>query len=765
MNSKAMSKRSLFSTRFVRGISCCSIGAALLFTTAFNAGAFENAADAMKSAREKLKASDFVGASKDADEAARLAGANIAQRADALFFKAQVAEGEKDYAKALAAVEAVLAEPELSPNHAFGAIVRKANLLGKEGKNEEAAKVFLDAAAHPKLQAPAEKSRVLSQFAEFHERNKEPEKAVEIYGQILADAQTPVLSKVHALRNRAKVRVSQFKFDEAQADYQEALRIPELKTRDRAIVLGDVARAFSAQGDSEKALETYAKILEVEGLTDEDKKVVSERTRGFYKNIGDAKRMKSLLEALGGAKTAREFAWLRDYAQVAEASGLLIEAVDIWGQALALPELPPKNYTEAALGKMTSLASLGRREELAKFASEVAENAALDEESRFSASLIKASFSSGKPSVLAAGALPKSSLDAEKKAKAFDVAGKLLMRVGDFENARFLGHQAEAMFQKRPEVVYECRFVDQAPSGVTGWFGSSIFKDPGSRESRFEPYNQAAAANLINDVNVTRSVVSDGKAGTGNAAFYMAGDARGWHIFIDYKDDQIEQAMAGLVGGGNLEMYFTPGKGECYYQFMIDVPGGKTTFIPWTSPHRNYRKLDDYLQTQIAPVKDGLGVSLFIPWEVVYDKLPKEGELWPFGLINFARQGGFTWGSGQTHEMSRFGKVRFVGIEKALPAIRRAIVMKAFANYKESVRGARRFWNDEVKGDRAFFNNVLVPEIAKLDELGKRVTPDMSKEDVELLFAQAVPNWMEFNYLVAELRTQFLNDRLFSQAN
>jgi hypothetical protein len=396
----------------------------------------------------------------------------------------------------------------------------------------------------------------------------------------------------------------------------------------------------------------------------------------------------------------------------------------------------------------------------------VAGNAALEEGQRVSANLISAGISSdGKQRVLTAGNLPKSSLDGQKTADAYAVAAKVFMRLGDYENARFLGNQADALFQKRPELVYDCTFVEQAPMGVSGWAASPIVKDPSRREARFEPYNQAAAALLVNDVNVTRSVVAEGKQGAGNAGFYMAGDARGWHIYVDYREEQVDEVLGGIVDGGGLELYFAPGKGECYYQIMTDVPSGKTSVIAWTSPHRHYRKLDNHLKVQVAPLKDGFGIHFFIPWEVVYDKLPEEGGLWQFGLVNFTRQGGFTWGSGQVHELNRFGTIRFDGIEKSMPAIRRAIVMKALTKYKESARGARRFWNDEVKGDRVFFENTLLPEITKLDELGKLVVPGMPQGDVDMLFAKAVPNWMEFEYFVAELRSRSLGDRLFSQAD
>ncbi|MEI6425086.1 MAG: hypothetical protein WCP55_22950, partial [Lentisphaerota bacterium] len=154
---------------------------------------------------------------------------------------------------------------------------------------------------------------------------------------------------------------------------------------------------------------------------------------------------------------------------------------------------------------------------------------------------------------------------------------------------------------------------------------------------------------------------------------------------------------------------------------------------------------------------------MFFPWDMVYDKLPKEGDLWTFGLVNWSRGGGFTWGSGQVHELNKFGKVKFTGIGKYIPLIKRSIVMKAFANYKKAAASASTFWKDEIKGDQNFYNKVLLPKIEKFNELGKLVKPEMTQTDTDMLFEKVVPDWMEFNYLVSELRSEYVQDKLMEE--
>ena len=52
--------------------------------------------------------------------------------------------------------------------------------------------------------------------------------------------------------------------------------------------------------------------------------------------------------------------------------------------------------------------------------------------------------------------------------------------------------------------------------------------------------------------------------------------------------------------------------------------------------------------------------------------------------------------------------------------------------------------------------------VAALNTYGKMVKPGVSDADVETLFAEAVPKWMEIEYVVADLRTRYMSDKLFA---
>jgi len=737
------------------------LGAALFFGSLCQLGAFQNPFEALKAAREKARASDFAGAEQAIDEAIRLSGTNAAQRSDALLYRAEVREIQKEYDKALEILQAIYTAAETPVNQRIRSVEKIAAVLRSQGNNDLAVERFRDALANPAFSEAAHKERILFSLAQFYEGILKPDDALGVFEEILKLPGCSDASRVRALRARARILTSLYRFEPARKELEAALQVASVKTAEQASILNDLADSLITAGEREEAKRVLSKILETPGLNEAEKKGVVARAIKSYRRCNDFEGARKALSLLGDLNGKGYYPMLLDYVRLAEANKRNAEAKEAWGMILSLPDLTPQQLETAAFARINLLADELNRKEIGELALRVANDPGVKGPSKLAASIIAAGVAGGKPAKITT--LPKADLDGEQTANAYASAAKVFMRMGDYENARFLNAQAEALYEKRPELFYDCQFVEQAPVGVSGWLTSPLVREASRRESRFEPYNKAAAALLVNDVNVVRNVeTSNAGEATSNLGFYMLADSRGWHIYADIKDDQAEQVEAGLVGGGAMEMYIVPGEGEAYYQFLIDVPSGKTTCIPWNSPHRFYRKLDSYLKTQVAPVPGGFGAYLFVPWEVVYDKLPKEGDAWPFGFIYFGRQGGFTWGSGQVHELHRFGKVRFVGIEKAMPAIRRAIVMKAFAKYKEKARTVRRIWKDEIKGDPGFFQNVLDPELAKLDEYGKLVTPEMSQQDVDRLFAEAVPNWMELDYHVAELRTRYLTDKVFS---
>ena len=141
---------------------------------------------------------------------------------------------------------------------------------------------------------------------------------------------------------------------------------------------------------------------------------------------------------------------------------------------------------------------------------------------------------------------------------------------------------------------------------------------------------------------------------------------------------------------------------------------------------RRYRPLSEYLKYATQSIPGGFGTTFFIPWNTLYDRLPDAKSEWALGVIPWVRAGGFTWGSGQVHELNRFGKIKFNGIEKMLPAIKKQIVLSAWAKYKRESGNIRTLWNDEQRGDRDFETKAVTPLMDKLADYGKSVSSSMT---------------------------------------
>lgn len=66
-------------------------------------------------------------------------------------------------------------------------------------------------------------------------------------------------------------------------------------------------------------------------------------------------------------------------------------------------------------------------------------------------------------------------------------------------------------------------------------------------------------------------------------------------------------------------------------------------------------------------------------------------------------------------------------------------------------------------GDPEFFRVSVAPLLKKLDDHAARVSQDMTSADVETLFGEAVPGWMEIEFTVAAMRTKYLQDKRFAK--
>ena len=303
--------------------------------------------------------------------------------------------------------------------------------------------------------------------------------------------------------------------------------------------------------------------------------------------------------------------------------------------------------------------------------------------------------------------------------------------------------------------VYECRYMENAPYGVTAWSQSEMVKTGTGKESRFVPYNSDAAKGLILDATALRDIGSDPKYKGRETSFYMVYDTKGWYIYIHCQEPEI-QTFVDERKDIALEMFFSPGLEKVpYYQMIVRQLTNSVKHYDWGMPHRHYRSLKDGVRTESLPIKTGFATFIFVPWESLYDRLPLNGDYWRFSVMRWGLS--MTWG-GKVHDTGNFGLVHFqVPTASQKTEIEKRILRTAWFKFRAVAKKAATFWSDEELGDLDFYSGTLKPVIDQYTALGESMgEPNGWNADTVKKGRAVLEDWMEFRYKAAELRTEYL---------
>lgn len=684
-----------------------------------------------------------------------------AERIQALFTGATQAAQEKNLAKAIEQYDAVLSASDAMLKQKVMAVSRKAAILQTQKGPEAIVALYQDVLDKAEFQNAPERANLLMDLASYWNNVMNPHKGQAAFEQAAQWAAATRQDRLAALKGVGNSLLAQNQYELARKNYARMFEVPELTPSEHANAQLLIADAYEKEGDFAKAEAELIKATNTEGLAPVHRKGPLGALAKFYTGRNNWEAFMKTYEDIRAVDGSVDMMTMLNRVRLANAVGKKAEEERAWDEIIALPKISGAALLKPINEKLALLAAHGDAAKLKIFLASMEDRTLLPVQ-RATLTILATALAVPDGDFSKFKAPDLEALGMEDQAQAYFEAGKVMMYLRDFSAARFLAQKGESLFAKEPERLYEVPFVEKAPRGVSGWLSSPLLHRTARREANFEEYNKEAAALLINDVNTARNIVTDSAVKESPLAFYMAADAQGWHVFIEYKDEEAEKILAGLLSGGKLEMYMVPGMSNPYYQFLLEVPSGEITFMDWSSSNRHYRSANDYVISEVAPIPGGFGISLIFPWELIYDKLPQADEAWPFGLIGFTRQGAFTWGRGQVHELSRFGKVQFPAIEKNLPAIHRWITLRAWGKFQKSAKNVKIVWNDPEKGDPKFFETVVQPEMNRLSELGKEVSPEMSSAVSGKLFQETVPAWMEFDYWVADQRARYLAKQLMT---
>ncbi len=731
-------------------------------------------------------------------------GSAFGQASPADAFKAiQAMVQEKRFDEAIAQIERMLKTPDLHENEKVRFLRFAAETSNRRKAPEEAVAFFERIVADPGIGNRA-KINALQDIAnariaglagqDLSDMDLAPAHAVLERAMTFPDL-TPE-DRAQALKAIGKLFERQDDYDGARETYQRILSL-EVNDRSRAEAEKLIADVDAAQGNSAAAIEVYrrhgfdlidlyrrigddaARRAECERILDDPAAADPARWNAFGKLPcwdGQSRDLDAIRQACEKYLPAfmeqdanralvlqRKFndRSVEDPALVEFAAPLLVQA----------PRLSDKDYESIQTRRIEALVAQGKTQPAVRAAGEMTGDPRIAPAMRFWAGIVSSVLRSDDIAAVEKFITDEKALPASEKAESILHAARTALRAGDEASARTLHAAYEALLNRPARASIVCAFVPDAPFDVGSWLASPIRKDAASHAKLDRPYGDNLQILLETDSAVTgRNTAAGQKEATGDqdGDLHIACDDEGIHLFLLAHDQRAAEVRNGLVGGGAYEMYLAPGEHQPYFLFLLELPGGELDPDAFITMYPNARfrlpsKDDGTLRTDTQAVPEGFASHLFLSWELFYDKLPVNGSKWQLDAIRWTRSGGLSFGGSESvHNRSSWGDVVFSGLsDENLTAIKRRILFKAVAKYRKARTsvGPAIGWADPDLGDPAFYRSHVEPLIQRLDAHAAGLSSDLSAEEVDRLYAQAVPEWMELQYHVAALRTHYLQDK------
>lgn len=620
--------------------------------------------------------------------------------------------------------------------------------------------------ANPKL-TDAQKIAILMQKAEMYRRLAQPENAIPLYLEI---GLSPVK---HGQRQAAahfyfECMKSENRAKEALDNTAKILFFdpPSTNLHFRQIPYNTMI-SYCIQAKDYKKAEFYADEA-AKALAQEEKRVQWAKMRKFDAVFAaqDLKRAKALLDAELKAGNPGAIEAAGRYALLQFQRNNFKEAAAYYKQ------IPGSSYvkgnwvdTQYMVPQVTCIARVSKADAAVK-ADEMAANMKFSKADRARFAMMSALLKDPANYKNLVKIAKEYGLNDEQTASVIALAGKFAVSLNENDLAEKIYAERQKLFAPAKRNQLTIRYVKNAPTDVGAWLNSPLLKDPANRADVTNQYGEKEAANLVTDVMAAgRNVGSSDVQADKETYFYVCYDEYGLHLFFVGVDSKVKDVMAGRLGGSGYEMYIALGENAPSYQWLFSQPESKFDVVPpWNSPHEYYRHFGNFVDITSRPIENGIATAMNFSWELAYDRLPKNGDLWPFEIIRWTRGGGVTWGGKSVWQIGNWGRLKFDGMTpEVLREIRKIIIYKALARYNRQksahAGGKIAIAKDAELGDPEFYEKALKPEVDRLDELAKLVTDDMDDATIEKLWVEAVPAWFDFQYKADKIRTQYLRQR------
>lgn len=442
--------------------------------------------------------------------------------------------------------------------------------------------------------------------------------------------------------------------------------------------------------------------------------------------------------------------------------------------------------SEAALRVARVLLGCGLRAEAAAPAAVIYSDEKARPDLRFAGRVIEAVAQAATPEAATATVLALEPVAGAKDGEEFALfvnegAWQLFEPLMTDENAKWLiALRAAFMTLMRDEerVVYTVRYCASAPRTAAGADAAGLFDhgrlSSGKPENRFAPYQTYAWSQrraLLGNLACKSKPDLVGVKGEGRAAELVAVyDATGVHVYTRFRDPSAAKFKLGEAPGCGYEFTFMPGAETGWHQVFTQTGAVKdVNEVEWDSLDFGRRLTTGTVITDSTTTDDAFLFHTFIPWSMVYTRMPSDGDTWPTAMCASMPAGTFTLGGGAVHELGRGMRMKFAMSASEARVVRRALVRRAagdFLRFRAPWENVE-MWGDSVLGDPAFYAAVVKPWAAEHEEaargLVKRADADVSDAEYDALAARHLAAWSDPQLTLDAMRSEWLGHRYFTE--
>ena len=362
---------------------------------------------------------------------------------------------------------------------------------------------------------------------------------------------------------------------------------------------------------------------------------------------------------------------------------------------------------------------------------------------------------------------------AKARGEAMLEAARIAMGFRHDQSARALYDAYGEMIVQVKKPTIDCPFVPNAPQEISQIMASDFYKNApkGKLDKKYGEHLQFL---LDTDAAVTGRKIVEGKDGVPVPDLFAFCDVHGVKFLINayMAKDEIEKFKSGFGGVPSYEAYLAAGA-DAPYDFLYlepvspytDEDGGFVTQYDNGNGYRNLSVSKGTIAVRYLVRDDSVVTMVAVSWKAYFNNLPVDGTAWYFEPIIWMR-GGLSWGGSESvHHRSSYGRVVFKNLTpENLTAIKRHLLGDAVGCYRRAKaarsNGQIEIWKDSELGDQDFYDECVEPLSKRLDPYERMVEAEMSDEDVDLVYDNAARTWFNIDYVIWQMRRDYLDAKL-----